>query len=229
MLQYTKISQNPSFGSRGGCFWSESDIQILMWPWKWGQGHQNLTTSFPRPNNVSMPLWSNSAHWFRRKSADKELCRRRRDSTKSTMSPLPFVFFCFFFFLWGRGHNLALIYLVVSEVFEECGRRHRQACLYDKLTNQYIKRSAHIIMSKISRIKMTYTFEDAVKENQIERNFTGLFLCSRPVTQKDFKMRFCSETFLRQLTGHTFILIDSTFEMLYFIGRGFAEVQILKK
>ena len=34
---------------------------------------------------------------------------------------------------------------------------------------------------------MTYTFEDAVKEdNQIERDFTGLFLCSRPVTQKRF-------------------------------------------
>ena len=86
----------------------------------------------------------------------------------------------------GGAHNLALIDPVVSEkIFEECGRRHRQACLYDKLTNQYIKRSARIIRSKICRIKMTYTFEDAVKEdNQIERDFTGLFLCSRPVTQR---------------------------------------------
>ena len=85
----------------------------------------------------------------------------------------------------GGGHNLALIDLVVSEkMFEECGRRHRWACLYDKLTNEYIKRLARIIRSKICQIKMTYTFEDAVKENQIERNFKGLFLCSRPVTQK---------------------------------------------
>ena len=126
-------------------------------------------------------------------SAPKTLCLN---------SPLFFFFFCFclfvcffffcFFFLfcvWGAGeHNLALTDPVVSEkMFEECGRRHRRACLDDKLTNQYIKRSARIIRSKICRIKMTYTFEDAVKEdNQIECDFTGLLFCSRPVTQKRF-------------------------------------------
>ena len=75
----------------------------------------------------------------------------------------------------GGGHNLALTDPVVSEkMFEECGQRHRRACLYDKLTNQYIKRLARIIRSKICCIKMTYTFEDAVKEdNQIEHDFTG--------------------------------------------------------
>ena len=111
-----------------------------------------------------------------------------RIRTKSTMPPLPpfflflflflffvlfllfcccFVLFCFcvfFFFLRGGEageHNLALIDPVVSEkMFEECARRHRRAYLYDKLTNQYIKRSARIIRSKICRIKMTYTFED---------------------------------------------------------------------
>ena len=126
---------------------------------------------------------------------------------------------------------MALIDPVVSEkMFKECGRRHRRACLYDKLTNQYIKRLARIIRSKICRIEMTYTFEDAVKEdNQVERDYTGLFLFSKPFTQKDFEMRFCYETFLRKLTGQTFIFIDSTFQMLYFIGRGIAEVQILKK
>ena len=171
-----------------------------------------------------------------------------RIRTKSTMPPLPlffffsfffFFFFCFLFFFAfvfvfvffvcfcfvGGGHNLALTDPVVSEkMFEACGRRHRRACLYDKLTNQYIKRSARIIRSKICCIKMTYTFEYAVKEdNQIERNFTGLFLCSRPATQKKiFKCDFALKLFLRKLTGQTFIFIDSTYQMLYFIGRGSA-------
>ena len=79
---------------------------------------------------------------------------------------------------------------------------------------------------------MTYNFEDAVKEeNQIERDFTGVSLCSRPVThtqkKKDFEMRFGSEK--KKITGQTFIFINSTFQMLYFIGRDFAEVQIQKK
>ena len=123
------------------------------------------------------------------------MCLRRQDPHQKhyALTPPPFFFFFFFFLVcmeWGggRGHNLALIDPVVSEkMFEECGRRHWRACLYDKLTNQYIKCSACIIRSKICRFKMTYTFEDAVKEdNQIERDFTGLFLCSRPVTQKRF-------------------------------------------
>ena len=120
-------------------------------------------------------------------------------------------FFFFLFFLWGGGgggggggkvHNLALIDPEVSEkMFEECGRRHRRACLHDKLTNQYIKRSALIIRSKICRIKMIYTFEAAVKEdNQIERDFTGLFLCSRPVTQK----RFWNAILLRNVSEKTY-------------------------
>ena len=80
---------------------------------------------------------------------------------------------------------MALVDPVVSEkMFEESGRRQRRACLYDKLTNQYIKRSARTIRSKICRIKI----EDAVpkEDNQIERDFTGLFLYSRPVTQTGF-------------------------------------------
>ena len=63
--------------------------------------------------------------------------------TKSSMPPPPL-----FGGRGGRGYNLALIDPVVSEkMFEECGRR---ACLYDKLTNQYIKRSARIIRSMMS-------------------------------------------------------------------------------
>ena len=179
-----------------------------------------LITSFPRPNNVSIPDWSNSTHWFRRKSADKKLCRRRQDPHQKYYGPAPPPPS---FFFWG-GHNLALIDPVVSEKkFEEYERRHRRACLYDKLTNQYIKRSARIIRSKMFRIKMTYTFEDAVKkDNKNEPDFTG------SVTKNILKCDFALKQFLRQLTGQTFIFIDSTFQMLNFIGRGFTEVQILK-
>ena len=104
-----------------------------------------------------MPVWSNSTNWFRRKSADKKLCRRRQDPHQKHYAPTPlcFVFLLLFFFLGGDGgHNLALIDPLVSEkLFEECGRRHRRACLYDKLTNQYIKRSARIIRTKFIVLK----------------------------------------------------------------------------
>ena len=32
-------------------------FKVLVWPWKWGQGHQNLITSYSHPNNVSVPVW----------------------------------------------------------------------------------------------------------------------------------------------------------------------------
>ena len=109
-----------------------------------------------------------------------------------------------------EGHNSALVDPVCSEMmFEKCGRRQRRACLYDKFTNQYIKHSARIIRSKICRIKMTYTFEDAVpkEDNQIECDFTRVFLCSRPVTQTG------QTVFLRKLTEQTFIFIDSILKL----------------
>ena len=134
-----------------------------------------------------MRVWSKSTHWFRRKSADKKVCGRRRDRQQKQYAPPPPTPHTP---LWlGAGHNLALVDPVGSEkMFEEFGRRQRRACLYDKLTNQCIKRLARIIRSKICRIKMTYSFEDAVpKEDiQIERDFTSLFLCSRLVTQTGF-------------------------------------------
>ena len=39
-----------------------------MWLWKWGQGHQNLITSFPCPNVVSMQVWSKSTNWLKKKN-----------------------------------------------------------------------------------------------------------------------------------------------------------------
>ena len=120
-----------------------------------------------------------------------------RIRTKSTMPQLPPPLFFFVCVCEGVvGHNWALIDPVVSEkMFEECGRRHRRACLYDKLTNQYIKCSARIIRSKICRIKMTYTFEDAAKKT-VRSNATSqaYFFLQYQSNKNDFEMRFCSET-----------------------------------
>ena len=54
-------------------FWTERSLTFkgLGWPWKWGQGHQNLIISFPCLIGVSVQLWSKSTNWFRRYSADK--------------------------------------------------------------------------------------------------------------------------------------------------------------
>ena len=38
---------------------------------KFGQGYQNLITSFPHPNNVSLADLSKSMHWFTRYTAAK--------------------------------------------------------------------------------------------------------------------------------------------------------------
>ena len=37
-------------GCRQAFFWSKfENNKVLVWPWKWGQGHQNLIISPPRP------------------------------------------------------------------------------------------------------------------------------------------------------------------------------------
>ena len=41
-------------------------FKVMVWPWKWGQGHQNLINTFPPPNNVSVHAWSKSTLCFRR-------------------------------------------------------------------------------------------------------------------------------------------------------------------
>ena len=37
-------------------------FKVLVWPWKWGQGHQNLIISSPCPNGVSLQVWSKSTN-----------------------------------------------------------------------------------------------------------------------------------------------------------------------
>ena len=50
-----KFDQNPPFGSgdrvqTSFLFWSKfENFKVLVWPWKWGQGHKNLITSFSLP------------------------------------------------------------------------------------------------------------------------------------------------------------------------------------
>ena len=48
-------------------------IWAHLWPWKWGQGHQNLISSFSCHNNivVLLQVWSKSIHSFMRLDADK--------------------------------------------------------------------------------------------------------------------------------------------------------------
>ena len=48
-----------------------SKLFDLLWPWKWGQGHQNLISFLPSPSDVSVPVWFKSIHTFRRYGADK--------------------------------------------------------------------------------------------------------------------------------------------------------------
>ena len=73
IIQYITFGQSPSFGSRDRVqtsFWSKFD-KVLLWPWKRGQCHQNLNTSFPCPNGVYVQVWLKSIHWFRRETTDK--------------------------------------------------------------------------------------------------------------------------------------------------------------
>ena len=62
-----KFSQNPFICSEDiaseNLIWS---VFIGWWPWKLGQGHQNLINSEPPPNNALVQVWSKSIHLFRR-------------------------------------------------------------------------------------------------------------------------------------------------------------------
>ena len=49
-------------------FYQNLSFKVPVWPWKWDQGHQNLITSFPHHNDVSVLVWSNSIYWFMRQT-----------------------------------------------------------------------------------------------------------------------------------------------------------------
>ena len=67
-----KFGQNPSIRSwdrvKTSHLWT---IWALLWPWKWGQGHQNLSSSFPCHKNIHIQVWSKLTQSFRRQRADK--------------------------------------------------------------------------------------------------------------------------------------------------------------
>ena len=43
-------------------FGQKLTFKVLVWPWKWGQGHQNLLISFPFFSGVSIQVWSKSTY-----------------------------------------------------------------------------------------------------------------------------------------------------------------------
>ena len=55
-----KFGQNPPIGSgdrvRTRLIFT---VFIVWWPWKWGQGHQNLINSFKYPNDKIHKVWPN--------------------------------------------------------------------------------------------------------------------------------------------------------------------------
>ena len=69
-----KFDQNPSIPSGERRQTSHFDFpttETLAWPWKWGQSHQNIISSFACHNNKAVQVWSKSTHSFWRKGADK--------------------------------------------------------------------------------------------------------------------------------------------------------------
>ena len=81
--------------------YGEFSVFLLLWPWKLGQGHQNLISSLLCPNYISMQIWQESNHWFTRYCADKKVwCQPQcqRDPHQKQYVPLT----------WGGGHNYLL-------------------------------------------------------------------------------------------------------------------------
>ena len=46
-------------------------VFIVWWPWKLGQGHQNLLKSLNYPNFTIYEVWPESVIWFKRQGADR--------------------------------------------------------------------------------------------------------------------------------------------------------------
>ena len=66
-----RSEENPSTGSK--------DILLTkLWPWKWGQGHQNLISSSACHNNISVQVWRKSIRWFKRYPTYKTMTLKMR-------------------------------------------------------------------------------------------------------------------------------------------------------
>ena len=77
-----------------GCrqaFWSNfEDFKVLMWPWKWGKGHQNLITIFSLPMMRLCKFGQNPPIGTGDRVQTRGYADTDRICTKSNMSPLPF-------------------------------------------------------------------------------------------------------------------------------------------
>ena len=65
-------------------------VLVPQWPWKSGQGHQNLISSLSCPNVMSMQIWLKSGNRFMRYRGNKKVSRQRRhqrDPYRNNMSP----------------------------------------------------------------------------------------------------------------------------------------------
>ena len=128
MIYLCQFDKNPSTGSK--------DILLTrLWPWKWGQGHQNLISHLACPNNIMMQCWRKSIRWFRRYSEpaepDIELCvwgtkaelRARVGRPQTSWSP-PVIFIAgrpkaaLLFWFFGDFRCGALLFMVIHVIYK---------------------------------------------------------------------------------------------------------------
>ena len=70
--QMYKFGQNPSIPSWEMVQTSHfPTIWALLWPWKYGQGHQNLINYFPCHSNINVQVWS-KIHQFHQETGCRQ-------------------------------------------------------------------------------------------------------------------------------------------------------------
>ena len=76
-LYTCKFEENPSTGLK-------AILPTSQWPWKCGQGQQNLLSSSACHNDISMQVWRKSIHWFERYSTYKTMTLKMRSRSPET-------------------------------------------------------------------------------------------------------------------------------------------------
>ena len=117
MVFMCKLGQNPSIRS-GDRVQTRLifTIFIVWWPWKLGQGHQNLINSFNYPSETIHKVWPESIIWFKRQSADKLFvvkighskcwCDLENKVKVAKLKTFPPMSQCFFFVQdWSKSTN----------------------------------------------------------------------------------------------------------------------------
>ena len=93
-----------------------------MWPWTWGQGHQNLTTCCHPSNSVSVQVWSKSTHWFRRQDANNKQRGHWRDPHQNNN------YVSTHLRLWGHNTDLLEEQRLFDNIRLSIGSRSRAGC-----------------------------------------------------------------------------------------------------